>query len=353
MTKSQTLSQEEQGSKNATPEDSNKGRQGALYSEKADRAEMTLERARLNAVAVFSLLFVSLLWGSSFLFIKMAAQAFDPLGIAAGRVLVAAAFLLAVGLATRTMWPRGTATLAKLVLLSLVGQILPFVMLGLSGHLTTSADMALMMGAAPLVTFVLGRFVPPAEAWSGRVVLGLGLGLLGVAIALSPPVGLGAGTPAEWLGRLCAFLAAIGYAAGALVSRNLSRTTGTTAIVTTSMIVSAVLLSTAWFATHATPSWTAVVAIPAAPVVALLVLGLVNTALAYIVYFRLIGTAGATFASLNNYLVPVVGLILGVIALGERVEQSALIGLVLILGGIVLAGMRPRSASWSNRSAAT
>jgi len=293
-------------------------------------------------VAVLSLLFVSLLWGSSFLFIKVAAQAFDPLGIAAGRVVVAAACLVPLVLARGAAWPRGVVSWGKLVVLSLVGQILPFLMLGFAGHLTTSVDMALMMGAAPLLTFFMGRFVPPAEPWSGWAALGLGVGFLGVAVALSPPIAVeGSVTPAEWVGRLCALLAAAGYAAGALVSRNLSREIGTTVVVTASMLVSMVLMSSAWLAMRGVPSWDAIAAVPGTAAAALLALGLINTALAYLVYFRLIRTAGAAFAALNNYLVPVFGLVVGAVALGEPIGAEALIGLALVLGSIVLIRMLP------------
>nr|WP_284694121.1 DMT family transporter [Rhodoplanes serenus] len=287
--------------------------------------------------AILSLVFVSLLWGSSFLFIKVAAGGIDPLGIAAGRLVVAACCLLLPAVVRSVAWPRTRAAWGKIVMLSLGGQIFPFLMLGLAGHLTTSVDMALMMGAAPLVTFLIARVVPPGEPWTLRAAAGLGLGFVGVVIALSPPVDvLPGGTDGHLIGRLCALLAAVGYAVGAIVSRNLSREVGATMIVTASMSLSAAVAAASWLALWGASAAAVLETVSTASIVALVVLGVVNTAFAYVVYVRLIHTAGAVFASLNNYLVPVFGLVVGAVALSEPVGPAALAGLALILGGVLL-----------------
>ena len=81
-----------------------------------------------------------------------------------------------------------------------------------------------------------------------------------------------------------------------------------------------------------------------APALAMVALGVVNTALAYYVYFRLVDEEGATFASLNNYIAPLIGVIGGAAALAEPVASSACAGLALVLGGVALTGASLRPA---------
>ena len=97
-------------------------------------------------MAYFELAFLSLLWGFSFLLIKIAAQAFDWIGYAFGRAGVAALALAAVALARRVVWPRSPEVWGRMAAMSLTGQVGPFLLFGVAAHMITSADMALMMG---------------------------------------------------------------------------------------------------------------------------------------------------------------------------------------------------------------
>ena len=124
--------------------------------------------------AYAALAFLSLLWGSSFLLIKIAASAFDPFALALARGGVAAGTLIIAVALTGRIWPgRRPGLWARLVALSWIGQVIPFLLLGKAAQLTTSADLALMMGSAPMFVFLAGRFVgsgdrwtPPGRAWS-------------------------------------------------------------------------------------------------------------------------------------------------------------------------------------------
>ena len=100
--------------------------------------------------AYAGLAFLSFLWGSSFLLIKIASRAFDPFDFALARVGVAAAAMLLTSVLSGKVWPGSRPGLwAKLFALALIGQVIPFLLLGQAATLTTSADMALMMGANP------------------------------------------------------------------------------------------------------------------------------------------------------------------------------------------------------------
>ena len=193
-------------------------------------------------MAYVQLAFLSLLWGFSFLLIKIAAQAFDWIGYACGRAGVAALALAAVALARRAAWPRSAKVWRQMAAMSLTGQVGPFLLFGVAAHLITSADMALMMGSAPIFTFVLARMFGLGEVWNARAAAGLALGLVGVALSLGSPFA-GGGAAHAGLGRALALVGALGYAGSALLSRPVSRAVGAAMAATGSMAISGALLA--------------------------------------------------------------------------------------------------------------
>jgi drug/metabolite transporter (DMT)-like permease len=287
-----------------------------------------------------ALAFLSLLWGTSFLLIKIASRSFDSLPFAFGRAGIAALALTLVALTMRWRWPSAPRLWAKMAGMSISGQVLPFMLFGIAAHMTTSADMALMMGGVPIFTFLVARLLGLGEVWNARAALGLALGLVGVAVSLASPLGAadGASAAAPGLGRALALLGAFGYATGALLSRPVSAEIGAAMAATGSMLLSTGLLFVLILFTHGPLSPVTLLTVPPGPLAALCALGLFNTGLAYFVYFRLIATAGATFAALNNYIVPCLGLLAGAWALGEPIGPSAWVGLACVLGGVVLTG---------------
>jgi drug/metabolite transporter (DMT)-like permease len=136
-----------------------------------------------------TLAFLSLLWGTSFLLIKIASQGFAPAGFAFGRAGIAATALVVASLAMRTKWPRSPRLWGRMAAMSLFGQVSPFLLFAIAARLTTSADMALMVGAVPIFTFVIARVFGLGEVWNARAALGLALGLAGLAVSLASPVG--------------------------------------------------------------------------------------------------------------------------------------------------------------------
>ncbi|RBP04186.1 EamA-like transporter family protein [Roseiarcus fermentans] len=287
---------------------------------------------------------LSLLWGSSFLLIKIAAGLLAPLGFALARVGVAAATLLLVAAASGRLWPGSRPGLwATLAGLSLLGQVAPFLLLGVAARLTTSADMALMMGVAPIFVFVAGRFAPSGDRWTLLGAFGLAVGFAGLGLALAAPAAAAAGGGSAIEGRAFALAAAFCYAMSALTSGPATREIGAVRAVAASMTLSTLLLGLAALAGAAPLANPAAESSPLAPLAAMAALGVFNTALAYFVYFRLIASEGPTFASLNNDVVPVVGVVGGAAALGESVAPTAWAGLALVLSGVVLTGRATRS----------
>jgi drug/metabolite transporter (DMT)-like permease len=293
--------------------------------------------------AYAALAFLSFLWGSSFLLIKIASRAFDPFGFALARVGVAAAAMLLASTLSGKVWPGSRPGLwLHLVALALIGQVVPFILLGKAATLTTSADMALMMGAQPIFVFLFGRFLGSHDRWTWLGAFGLLVGFAGVGVTFWSPGGDGAAHSV--VGRAFALAAGVFYGTGAIISGAATREIGAVRAVTASMSISTLVLALLALAFGNPPSLATLVQIPPASLLAMGALGVFNTALAYYVYFRLVHDAGPTFASLNNYVVPLIGVVGGAVALAEPIAPSAWVGLGLVLCGVALTGRSLRPA---------
>jgi drug/metabolite transporter (DMT)-like permease len=302
--------------------------------------------------AYAALAFLSFLWGSSFLLIKIASRAFDPFDFALARVGVAAGAMLLTSVLSGKVWPGSRPGLwAKLLALALIGQVIPFLLLGKAATLTTSADMALMMGAQPIFVFLFGRFLGSRDRWTRLTALGLTLGFVGVGVAFSSP-GAESGAHSV-LGRAFALAAVVAYGTGAIISGAATREIGAVRAVTASMTLSTLALGLIGLTFGKLPPPVTLFQTPLAPMLAMGALGVFNTALAYYVYFRLVHDEGPTFASLNNYIVPPIGVICGAAVLAEPIAPSAWAGLALVLCGVALTGrsLRPARASQAHLAA--
>lgn len=286
---------------------------------------------------------LSALWGTSFLLIKIAVEGLDPLTFAFCRLSIGAVTLAALAGVFRWRWPRTREAWGYLLLLAVAGQALPVFVSGAAARLTTSADLALMMGAAPIATMLIARVLGMGEVWSLGAAFGLGLGLVGVGFAVGAPVDALRYPDAEY-GRALGLLAAVLFAVGALASRFASRRVGTQMAAAASMAMSSTLMGCVWLGVEGTRGPLQIAGAPWLSLAAVLTLGCVNTAFGYLVYFRLVETAGATFATLNNYAVPVIGLLLGALVLGEPVTLRSCLGLGLVIVSVVITGNAARRA---------
>jgi drug/metabolite transporter (DMT)-like permease len=217
-------------------------------------------------------------------------------------------------------------------------------LLGKAATLTTSADMALMMGAQPIFVFLFGRFLGSRDRWTWLGAFGLAIGFAGVGVAFWSPGAQGGAHSV--LGRAFALAAGVSYGTGAIISGVATREIGAVRAVTASMTISTLVLALTGLAFTNPPPLATLFQIPLAPTLAMGALGVFNTALAYYVYFRVVNEEGPTFASLNNYIVPLIGVVGGAVALAEPIAPSAWAGLTLVLGGVALTGrsLRPAKA---------
>lgn len=276
------------------------------------------------------LLVLAVSWGSSFFFIAIALRHFGPLTVAAGRIFIGALFLLMIVFVRRQRFPRlSRRDLGLLVLAALVETALPFMLISWGQTRIASSEAAILMAFTPLAVLGFAHVMTKDEKITKRKLLGLVTGFMGVVVLMGGVSGemMQYGT----LGKLAVLGGAIGYGLGSLLFRKLSHLPALVAasgvmVISSLVVVPLALIFDNPFAIS--PDWQSMVA--------LAWLGLVPSAIAVLILIWLLARVGATLVSLNNYLVPVTGSILGVVFLNENFSWSSFFGLVLILTGILI-----------------
>ena len=289
------------------------------------------------------------LWGSSFMLVRVSLDAFTPVAVTAGRLLIGAGVLLLVLLATRRRLPAGWRNWAFFGAMAVIGNALPFFLIAWGQKDIPSGLTGILMAVMPLVVLVLAHFFVAGEKLTSRRLAGFALGFAGV-VALTGPEAWAAlvGREAALLSQLAVLSAAVCYGVAAIVAR---RGPPLNAVVTGAAVLSiaGILVGLGLLAGASGRGAAAAVHHPVGllPGLALAALGALSTGLATVVYFTLVARAGPTFLSLINYLIPVWAVALGALALGERLPARAFAALALILAGVVLARWQfgPRRAA--------
>jgi drug/metabolite transporter (DMT)-like permease len=267
------------------------------------------------------------IWGSSFMFIKVAVEEMAPAEVVFGRVLVGTATLVAA-VPFVLGWRRTLTDLRRfiwpLAVLAVVNVCVPFWLLAWSEKRLDSGLAGVLQASMPLFTALLALRFSRVERVTGGRLVGVMVGFIGVVLLV------GAQPRGDVLPALAVLLTAFCYAVSVLYAG--ARLGDAPPIVTSvgSLAIATVLslpFGVAQFPDHV-PSWKAIGSIVA--------LGALGLSVAYLLYFAIISGAGASYAALVTYLVPALALAYGAIFLDEPITMSALGGLVLILAGVAL-----------------
>jgi drug/metabolite transporter (DMT)-like permease len=270
---------------------------------------------------------LALLWGASFMFIKIADRQLAPSTLILGR-LGFAALTLAIIVPFTVGW-RQTLIATKenwgwLVVVALVNTAAPFGLLAWGETRIASGLASIIQGAVPVFNALFAFAFFREVRVTGLRLVGFALGFIGVALIVG-------GQPSgKVLGALAVVGMAVCYALGGLLmGRHLRGISPIVIALTSTSIAAAVALPAGVAqAPHAWPGWE--------PVASVVVLGVPLLGVAYLLFFALITGPGAAYASLVAYLIPPIALAYGSIFLGERFGAPAFGGLVLILGGVAL-----------------
>lgn len=280
------------------------------------------------------------MWGSSFMFNKLALASVPALTIVAFRLVLGALTLLAVVYARgMRLPPLGRIWIAYTVLAA-VGNAVPFYLITSGQRLIDSAVAGILISVMPLGTLVLAHFFVAGEHITRSRVIGFALGFCGIVLLMGPAAlsGFG-GSLVQVLAQVAVLAGALCYSTNSVLARRLIRDRFLVAATGTVLVSSILVLPLALIYE---PPWSLDPTVTSAA--AVIWLGIGPTALATIIYYALISNAGPTFMSLVNYLSPVVAVSLGVAVLGENPPVWAYFGLVFILSGIALSQWRSAPA---------
>jgi drug/metabolite transporter (DMT)-like permease len=275
---------------------------------------------------VFDLTLLAALWGGSFLFMRMAVHDFGPIALIELRTGIAALFLLPL-LGWRGGVPDFAASAGPIMLVGVINSALPFTLFAYAMLWMSAGLASILIAASPLFGALIG-YIWLRDRLSPGQIIGLAIGFMGVALLAWDKAGLHGNGAAFALPA--ALIATISYGVAANYTTHRLRGVNTLAVAAGSQTGAALVMLpfAVWWWPAQLPSlraWLAVVT-----------LGVVSTALGYILYFRLIANIGATRAIAVTFLIPVFGMLLGVLVLGETVTAGMLAGGVVILVGTAL-----------------
>lgn len=292
------------------------------------------------------LLALAFLWSISFIFMKVAVEDLPILTLVLIRVGLAALVLHALVLAQRRRYPRRPSVLARYGLMAVFNNVLPGVLIVYATSQIGAGSASILNATVPIFALVLAHFVTADEKITLAKLAGIMLGLAGVA-AMSGRQAL-SGLTGDVLAVLAMLTATFCYAIANLIGRSFGGTDPTVSA-TCQLTAAALLLAPA--ALFLDQPWT-LPAPGAAALLAAVALALVSTALAYVLFFKLIARAGATNTSLVTLLIPVGGVLLAWAILSEPITLQKVAGMCLIgLGLVVIDGRALGRLSKASRSA--
>ncbi|GAA3368988.1 DMT family transporter [Streptomyces sannanensis] len=281
---------------------------------------------------------LSLIWGFSFLLIKVGTEGFAPFQVTLGRLVFGTAVLATAMAVKRERLPRGVRTWAHLTVAAFLLNALPFSLFAYSELTIPSALAGICNATSPLWGMVLSLVALSEDRPTRRRAAGLGLGFLGVLTVLGAWQGF-SGLDAG--GTAMALLASLSYPVGWIYLRRTLAGTGHSNL---SMTGAQLFLGTIQLAL-VTPLFTTLpTSFPVVPLLAVVALGALGTGFAVLVQYGLVAEVGPTTAQMVTYFIPVVATVAGVTLLGEQLSWNTPVGAVIVLAGAALTQSRPKAA---------
>jgi drug/metabolite transporter (DMT)-like permease len=273
-------------------------------------------------------------WGSSFLWIKIAVQEIGPILLVALRLLFGILALLVVVAYSRPKWPRQRRVWINLAMLGLINNALPYALISWGEQYIDSGVAAVLNSTTPLFTMIVAHIFLTDDRMTRQRVLSLLMGFAGIVALFSRD--LFSGPRGSLLGQMAVLLASISYAFASVFAR---RTTNDVSLVIRALVP---LLGADLLMWTLVPVFESPVSLPQLPLTwfSIVWLGVLGVAVAFLLYFYLLHSVGPTRTVLVTYIFPLVGVALGVIFLNERLDWQLLAGTMLIIASVVMVNTR-------------
>jgi drug/metabolite transporter (DMT)-like permease len=291
--------------------------------------------ARPRWVLPVAFVSLGLIWGSSFAWIKIAVEDVPPATLVAWRMTLGAIGMLLLIAAFRLRVPRGAGEWLPLVVLGAVNAAIPIFLISWGQQFVDSGTAAVLNSLTPIFSLLIAGIALRVEPVTALRVIGLLLGFIGAALLASRELELRADA-SGLIGAVAVVVAAFSYAVGASYARHRIQRTHRYVVAGGTLLFASI---DAWVLALLADGG---VVLPTRleTIVAIAWLGILGSFVAYVLFFFLIEHLGATMASMVTYLFPVVGVGLGVLLLGERMDVRLAIGTVLVLIGIIVVSLR-------------
>lgn len=272
---------------------------------------------------------LALLWGSSYLFIKVAVAEIPPVTLIALRVFGAAIFLVMVMKVRFEKLPRDAKTWRMLFIQSIYNSIGAWTVLAWGQQFVDAGLASVLNSTSPIFVFLITALITRHETINGRKLLGATIGLFGVVLIVGLDVldGLGA----QFAGQIACLIGALLYAGAAIYGKQFGHISAVAAAAGTMIWASAILIPTSLVIDR---PWTLMPSSDA--IVATLVLSVFCTGVALLIYFRLVRTLGSMGVASQSYLRSGVGVVLGIVFLGEAISLPIAFGLIAAMLGVAL-----------------
>lgn len=286
---------------------------------------MTAPRSLTSELLLLALL--ATLWGASYTFIKIGVATIPPVTLIAARTLIAALILLAVLRLRGLRLPRDRATWRRFAIQATINSVLPFTLIAWA-ELTIDAGLAAILNSTtPIFTFLITIAITRHEPAGWRKFLGVLAGLAGISLIIGVEALNGLGR--ELLSQLAMLLATFSYAIAAIFGRNFKDLDPMMPAAGSMLCGAAILIPMSLVVDR---PWT--LAPSAEALMALFALAVFSTAIAFCIFFRLVHTLGSVGTTAQAYLRVPVGVAIGAWFLGERLSDTAWIGLVCVVLGV-------------------
>lgn len=283
-----------------------------------------ISKSRATELAL--LLSLATLWGASYTLIKLGVATIPPLTLIAARTLIAAILLLMVLRWRGLALPKDAATWRRFMVQACLNSVIPFTLIAWAEQSLDAGLATILSSTSPIFAFLLTFAVTRHEPAAGRKLFGVAAGLAGICLIVGVQALRGLGI--ELIAQLAMVTATVAYAGAAIFGRGFK---GLDPMIPAagSLVCGAAILIPLSLVDR---PWT--VAPSKSSVLALLGLSIFSTALAFVIYFRLVQTLGSVGTTAQAYLRVPIGVALGVVFLGEALTPTAWIGLLCVVLGV-------------------